>query len=254
MRLFRCASCRHCFTDLSSLAELEQYGPEYFDESHKNWFEHPDAKLFDRIRRIIIDGYPNASVLDVGSGNGNLLRYLRDKEPGLTLTGIDIGPGRSADGIEYISGDFLNWEFDSQFDVVISLQVIEHMPDPQLFARRISELCHPGGLVIVNTINEQSVLYDLARWARAVGFEQAYERLYSRHHLNHFNLSSLPALMQAKGLTKLQHLRHRAPAAAMDIPASSKLAESVLRAAVWGLFVAGDLIGRSTYQTIVCRK
>jgi SAM-dependent methyltransferase len=252
--LFRCASCRHCFTDLCSLAELEHYGPEYFDKSHKNWFEHPDVKLFDCIRRIIVNTYPNAAVLDAGSGNGNLLRYLREKEPRLRLTGIDIGPGRSADGIEHICADFLTWNFESQFDVVISLQVIEHMPDPQQFARRTSELCRSDGIVIVNTINEQSVLYDVARWARAVGFQRAYERLYSRHHLNHFNLSSLRALMEGNGLTTIQHLRHKAPVAAMDIPASGKLTESIFRAAVWGMFVAGDAIGRSTYQTIVCRK
>lgn len=254
MRLFRCASCQHCFTDPCSLAELERYGPEYFIESHRNWFEHPDVKLFDRIRRIIVDTSPNASVLDVGCGNGNLLRYLRVKEPRLRLMGIDIGPGSLADGIEYVSGDFLTWKFESEFDVVITLQVIEHIRDPQLFVRRTSELCHAAGIVIINTINEQSTLYDVARWARALGFKRAYERLYSRHHLNHFNLSSMQALMERNRLRTVQHLRHRAPVAAMDIPASGKMTESLFRAAVWGMFVAGDVIGRSTYQTIICRK
>src|SRR5579863_3761851 len=112
--LFRCPSCQHCFTDLASLQVPEEYSAEYFDETHKNWNKHPDLGLFERVYRIIAARRPNASVLDVGCGKGNLLRYLRERDPKLRLTGIDISPSYSSDGVEFVQGDFLTRRFDSK--------------------------------------------------------------------------------------------------------------------------------------------
>jgi len=252
--LFRCPACRHCFTDLASLERSEQYSPEYFDETHKNWNKHPDFGLFERVYHAITERRANASVLDIGCGKGNLLRYLRERDSRLRLTGIDISPSYSSEGVEYLRGDFLTWKFDSRFDAIVSLQVVEHLTDPRIFAKRIVELIAEDGLVISNTINEQSVLYDVARLARQFGSSLPYERLYSRHHLNHFNRSSLSRLMEVSGLKTIAHFQHRGPIAAMDIPAPNKWLDLVLRAGVWGTFVLGDLTGRSIYQTLVCRK
>jgi 2-polyprenyl-3-methyl-5-hydroxy-6-metoxy-1,4-benzoquinol methylase len=252
--LFRCPACRHCFTDLASLQAPEQYGGEYFDEAHKNWNKHPDVALFERVYRAIADRRANASVLDIGFGKGNLLRYLRERDSKLGLTGIDINPSISNDGIEFLRGDFLTWNFEARFDAIVSLQVIQHVTNPRMFAKRIVELIAQHGLVISNTINEQSMLYDVARWARRLGAGRAYERLYSRHHVNHFNRSSLSRLMEVSGLKTIAHFQHRGPIAAMDIPAPNKWLETVLRAGVWGTFLLGDLTGRSIYQTLVCQR
>jgi len=227
---------------------------QYFDEDHKNWNKHADLRLFERIYRLILRNRANASVLDVGCGKGNFLRYLRKRDPRLLLAGIDMSPNEYCDGIEFLCGDFLSWKFNQKFDVVVSLQVIEHVSDPRMFVRRVLDLCSDSALVITNTINEQSVLYDAARLARSLRCIRAYERLYSRHHLNHFNISSLRRLMESMGLKTERHLRHRAPVSAMDIPAPNKFMELVFRAGVWGTFVVGDLTGRSTYQTTICRK
>jgi SAM-dependent methyltransferase len=254
IRLFRCAACNHSFTDASSLERAEDYKPEYFERVHKNWFEHPDVELFERIRQITIHARGNATVLDIGCGNGNLLRYLREREPKLSLTGIDLSTPGHEKGITFLSGDVLTWPFDTQFDVVLNLQVIEHLPEPAQFIRRLCELCHPGGVIIINTINEQSLLYDIARIARRLGLPLAFERLFDRHHLNHYNTSSLRVLIQNNGLKMITHLRHSAPIDAMDIPPSNKVTEAILRSGLWGVFALGTLVGRSTYQTIVCRR
>jgi 2-polyprenyl-3-methyl-5-hydroxy-6-metoxy-1,4-benzoquinol methylase len=254
VRLFRCPNCEHCFTDTCSLEIEEAYTPKYFTEEHKNWFDHPDVDLFERIYQLAIAKGNGQSVLDVGCGTGNLLQYLRRRNPRLQLTGIDVAPAEVHDRIDLIRGDFLTWNFQKPFDVVVSLQVIEHIADPKVFVRRLSELCAGSGVVVTNTINEHSVLYTAARLAKSFGLSQAYQRLYSRHHLNHFNTSSLARLMKDSGLDTVAHLRHNAPMVAMDIPASNAAIRSIYRAGVWGTFMLGAATGRATYQTIVCHK
>jgi SAM-dependent methyltransferase len=254
IRLLRCITCRHCYTDVSFLSRGEQYGPEYFEKVHRNWFEHPDVRLFEQVRQLIVGRSRNAAVLDIGCGNGNLLKYLRQKDLQLTLMGIDLCPAQCENGISFVSGDFLTWPFTSKFDVVLSLQVIEHLPAPDLFIKRMCQLSRPNGVVIINTINEQSLLYDVARVARKLGSDLAFKRLFDRHHVNHYNISSLRTLVSRNDLKTVEHLQHNAPMAAMDIPAPDKLTELILRAGVWGVFTIGSLIGRSAYQTIVCRR
>jgi SAM-dependent methyltransferase len=254
IRLYRCAACEHCFTDAGRIARPEVYGPEYYSVVHRNWFNNPHTALFQRMREAIVAHKPTASVLDVGCGNGDLLKYLRAKEPDLSLTGIDLCPNSPVARIEFVRDNFLTYQFPGTFDVVTSLETIEHIADVQHFTRRLLELCNPGGLVIVNTINEQSVLYEVARRLKQAGFAAPFERLYSKHHLNHFNISSLRHLLEASGLTVVKLLRHNVPLAAVDLEASSGLPTTILRTGVWGTFAMGKITGKTYLQTVFCKR
>lgn len=48
------------------------------------------------------------------------------------------------------------------YDVVLALEIIEHVPDPPSFLRTISALVRPGGLLILSTINRTPLSYALA--------------------------------------------------------------------------------------------
>jgi hypothetical protein len=82
----------------------------------------------------------------------------------------------------------------------------------------------------------------------------AFDRLYSRHHLNHFTPRSLEVLLKSYGMTPGERIFHNAPFAAIDVPASSPISDAVLRAAMFGICVAGDLTGTSYLQTVICRR
>ena len=49
-----------------------------------------------------------------------------------------------------------------RFDVVVSSEVVEHVVDPPSFCRTLAELCKPGGLVVMSTINRTVWSYSLA--------------------------------------------------------------------------------------------
>ena len=97
------------------------------------------------------------TALDVGCGAGLLTEPLA--RLGARVTGIDASPEviavarrhASAVGLEidYEAGDVQDLE--SQFDLVTSLEVIEHVADPAVFLRALAARLAPNGLLILST-------------------------------------------------------------------------------------------------------
>jgi SAM-dependent methyltransferase len=245
--LHRCPRCDHCFTDVGSLKYVGEYD-EAWESLHPNWFANPNISLFEFIAETIERHKRGAAVIDIGAGRGELLEFLRERNPQLRLTGLDVSLRPEIDGVEVICADVNSVDFgERRWDVAVSLATIEHLADIQAFAARLRSVVAPGGLVIVTTNNERSIPYDAARGLRRIGYDAPFERLYDRHHLNHFNMTSLRTLMERGGFRPLLLRRHNIPLAAVDMPKES----AVLRVGVWGTFALGRLTGRTFFQTLV---
>jgi len=129
---------------------------------------------------------------------------------------------------------------------------------------RLYDLCLPGGLVVITTINERSVVYETARLLYCLGYKSPFIRLYHKHHVNHFNFSSLGRLLGRSRLSVLKILRHNLPLSAIDLSVSSKeypkrekrfrVVKGILQMCVWGMFLLGRLTGRTFQQTMVAKK
>jgi 2-polyprenyl-3-methyl-5-hydroxy-6-metoxy-1,4-benzoquinol methylase len=234
-----------------SITEPEQYGESYYETDHKRWFEHPNIALFKRIAAFIP---PEASVLDVGCGRGDFLRFLRKTRRDLRLTGIDLSLNEDAEGIRFFRGDIFHSGIGGPFDVVVSLAVVEHVQDVTGFVARLRELTKPGGTVAAMTLNDSSLLYALARAGRSIGVPLAFNRLYSKHHLHHFTRRSLRVLFVRNGYSIRSAFDHNSPLQAVDIPVQGRLTDAVLRSGLWLLWRAGDVTRRRYLQTIVCRS
>jgi 2-polyprenyl-3-methyl-5-hydroxy-6-metoxy-1,4-benzoquinol methylase len=230
------------------MAEQESYGTEYYDDTHRRWFEYPNTELFDRLTAMIPQ---DGSVLDVGCGRGDFLRYVLRKRPDVRLTGIDYSSNQD-DTIHFLKGDVLTLDIRDRFDVVVSLAVIEHVPDCVTFTHRLRELVKPGGTMAVMTLNESGILYGLGRAGQRLGVPLVFNRLYSRHHVHHFTRASLRKLLESCGLKVSQHIMHNAPLKAMDLPVRNSAADTVLRAGVWAVFAAGHVTSKTYLQTLIC--
>ena len=245
--LHRCPSCGHCFTDVESLERVGQYNEEW-EALHENWFANPNVSLFEFVAQTITGHKQDAAVIDIGAGRGELLDYLRQRNPRLSLTGLDSSLRPEIHAVEVVRADINSVDFgDRRWDVAVTLATIEHVADVQTFAAQLRSILVPGGLAIVATNNERSIPYDVARVFRRIGYEAPFERLYDRHHLNHFNMRSLKTLMERSGLRPLRLRRHNIPLAAVDMPTES----AVLRLGVWCTFALGRLTGRTFFQTLV---
>ena len=81
--LHRCPHCDHCFTDVESLEYLGEYDEEW-EALHQNWFANPNVSLFEFVAQTIGSHKRDAAVIDIGAGRGELLGYLRDRNPRLS--------------------------------------------------------------------------------------------------------------------------------------------------------------------------
>lgn len=251
--LFRCTSCDHCFADQDSIIDPESYDLDYGDEAHKNWFENPNVDLFDWIDRVL-DQEPNmSSVLDLGCGRADLLRFLYERHPSWSLTGVEQTRFDPPDGIEVITGDIMSAEIDRTFDAVVALAVIEHVDDPARLVQRAIDQVRPGGLVVMMTLNERSVLYATSRLLRRAGLSGPFDQLYSKHHLHHFNKRSMQEVFVRAGLSVEQRHDHNIPAAAVDFESQGPVSDAVRLMGARLCFAAGRLTGRCYLQTLVGR-
>lgn len=252
--LYRCPQCDHCFADINTIDVPEEYGSEYYEITHRNWFNNSNKALYKAICNYITEFNNCASVIDVGCGKANFLKFLHTETPRLSLVGIDLSYNEPTEGIELLQGDIFTADVKKQFDVVTSLAVIEHIHEVRTFIQKTNDLCVPGGLIIIMTLNERSILYELSRLLNKIGFKAPFVRLYNKHHVNHFNISSLRKLVKENNLSVIKTLHHNTELAAVDFSSSNTLAATVFRIGVWITFMIGILTKRTYLQTIICKK
>ena len=100
------------------------------------------------------------SALDVGCGAGLLAEPLA--RLGASVTGVDAAPENIAAARDHAAGQGLAIDYRSgelaalnlpRFDLVTSMEVIEHVADPAAFVQALADRLAPGGLMILSTPN-----------------------------------------------------------------------------------------------------
>jgi 2-polyprenyl-6-hydroxyphenyl methylase/3-demethylubiquinone-9 3-methyltransferase len=110
-------------------------------------------------------------ILDIGCGGGILSEPLA--RLGASMVGADpatanIEVARSHAAQEGLSIDYRDATAESladageRFDIVLAMEVVEHVTDVDLFVRRCGEMVKPGGMMIAATINRTVKSFALA--------------------------------------------------------------------------------------------
>jgi 2-polyprenyl-3-methyl-5-hydroxy-6-metoxy-1,4-benzoquinol methylase len=143
-------------------------------------------------------------VLDAGCGNGAFSRVLAER--GYEVSGCDlsesgIAVARKASPecrFECLSvyDDFLA-AFGEPFDVIVSIEVVEHLYDPDTFIKRVREALAPGGLFVMTT-PYHGYWKNLLIAASGKG-DTHYNPLQVGGHIKFWSRKSMAALLHRNG-------------------------------------------------------
>jgi len=119
------------------------------------------ATHFDRDVRAARP-FEGLRLLDIGCGGGLLSEPMT--RLGFEVTGVDASSRNIGAASAHADAQGLNIDYrastaealleqDRRFDVVLNMEVIEHVADPRAFLIDTARLMKPGGLMIVATLN-----------------------------------------------------------------------------------------------------
>ena len=129
------------------------------------------ARHFDR-EPLSVKPFEDLSVLDIGCGGGLLCEPMA--RLGARVTGIDAGEETIAAARAHARPSGLDIEYRHQlpedlvrekdrFDVVLNMEVVEHVADLDAFLAASAGLLRPGGAMVVSTINRTLKALALAK-------------------------------------------------------------------------------------------
>ena len=118
-----------------------------------------------------LDSLAGLRMLDIGCGGGILCEPLA--RLGATISGIDPGPDNIAAAQHHAAQTGLAIDYRSTtaeamvesgetFDVVLAMEVVEHVADVGLFVALAAAMVKPGGLLFVATLNRTLKSFALA--------------------------------------------------------------------------------------------
>lgn len=147
--------------------EVKRRIQAFFDERAANWDEHMGPEHPERLARIVdeLDIAPGSHVLDVGAGNGVLLRLL---EPVARLVvALDVSAKMLVEARQrahvpqaaYLQADALDLPLPSRsFEMVICNSCFPHFHDQRRATGEMARVLRTGGrLVICHTSSRNAI-------------------------------------------------------------------------------------------------
>ena len=133
---------------------------------------------------------PSGKLLEIGCARGDFLRVARES---FDASGVEPNPelADSASQVAPVYRDVIERTPWSGFDVVASFHVIEHVDSPRSFVRAAAERLKPGGLLVIETPNINSLPFKLlrSRW-----------RQFIPEHYFFFSPNTMSRLLSEHGL------------------------------------------------------
>jgi 2-polyprenyl-3-methyl-5-hydroxy-6-metoxy-1,4-benzoquinol methylase len=145
---------------------------------------------------------PGARILDIGCGDGHVLKQLDAGYPErLELEGVEFSEhgvnATKAAGFRVHIGTIEEVELPARsFDLVIMNQLIEHVRDPQVVLERIGSALAPGGHLFIETPNLDS-------WDARIFRRRYWGGYHLPRHFHLFDTSSLARLVENSGLKRV---------------------------------------------------
>jgi 2-polyprenyl-3-methyl-5-hydroxy-6-metoxy-1,4-benzoquinol methylase len=202
-RYVRCEDCGTVFLPdppVERLAEIYPHNYYSFVPSRLSAVQAIKQRLDSRLFRRVLETIPGESLraLDIGGGTGWQLGLLRDSDHRVTHTTVVDIDAAAADvarssGHEFHGQRLEDFESDERFDVVLMLNLIEHVADPAEMLRKVRSLLSEHGRVIVKTPNADA-------WDARLFRRSYWAGLHVPRHWVVFNRASFERMLSGTGL------------------------------------------------------
>jgi 2-polyprenyl-3-methyl-5-hydroxy-6-metoxy-1,4-benzoquinol methylase len=211
-QIIQCIECDFlCVDPMPTDAQIADHYVRNYRGATADWY----PKDLDRRWRAFTRSFTfvpyvlGKDVVDLGCGGGQMLNALsRFAKSGV---GVDI----SANSIAFARKHFPKQTFFDEpladfsargmtFDFVFSSELLEHLPDPDVFMRTVSAITRPGGVVYLSApdAGHEAVPLPLKAW----------EDICPPEHLQWFNAYNLNLLFAKYGFAPMQRRHSRTPA------------------------------------------
>jgi 2-polyprenyl-3-methyl-5-hydroxy-6-metoxy-1,4-benzoquinol methylase len=151
------------------------------------------------------------SLFDLGCGNGSVTHAIAKR--GFRVAGVDT----ATEGIAFAKERYPNLDlrigsaYDDlrsdfgTFSYVLSLEVVEHLYSPKIFASTVYSLLGDGGYAIIST-PYHGYLKNLAL-AITNGFDRHFTAMWDHGHIKFWSVSTLGHLLEEAGFKSIRFVR-----------------------------------------------
>ncbi|MCC6690438.1 MAG: class I SAM-dependent methyltransferase [Bacteroidia bacterium] len=124
------------------------------------WHIHKEIKLWIKTAPV------NISVLDAGSGYGQYTYYLSQINPNWKILAVDVKQEQVEDcnnffsaigksNVKFELADLTKFRNDEAYNLVLSVDVMEHILEDVLVFQNICASLKPGGMLLISTPSDQ---------------------------------------------------------------------------------------------------
>lgn len=200
---YHCTACSTIFIDPVPVDLLKKiYPSNYYSFVNKGknvvvqLKEWLDKRFFKKILRQLPG--EKLSVLDVGGGTGWMLDVLKKTDSRIQFTqSVDIDAdaraGAEARGHAYFEGTIEAFETTERFDLILMLNLVEHVASPLAVLQKAGSLLKPGGVIVIKTPNNDS-------WDARLYRKTYWGGLHCPRHWVIFSEKSFRLLLQSTSL------------------------------------------------------
>ncbi len=172
---------------MNEIKDAFSKGSKDYDKYRKQTIPYMDV-FYDTVVELT-EEFEKPKILDLGAGTGILSEKLHKKHPESSITLLDISKEmleisrekfKDIKTFEYLEADYLNCEFNSEYDIVVSSLSIHHLEDEdkKFLYKKVYDTLSSGGVFI----NADEV----------VGLTKGTEKMYKIKDATHLAKQDMP--------------------------------------------------------------
>ena len=122
-------------------------------EENHFWFKYRNNVIGSNVFELLVN-CKNSRFLELGCGNGNVIREIEKRLPEATIVGSELHEegllnARGRVACELVQADIYSLPNWAKFDLIGIFDVLEHLPDDVKALREIRQSLKPGGKLII---------------------------------------------------------------------------------------------------------